>query len=194
MIQMDRLTCRRGPNRPGAKTALLIILLLGFLASLTACDLLGSLAEGFLPARPAARITIASATASPGETIKIKVTIKVLTDAKLAEIQVGPRGALLFDPKVFQVKSIVGLGSFSVLASEIDGAGGRARFAAASLYGGLGEGEILELEVQAIGGAGESSPLKLTEIDLLLDERGNELAPVAITAGKVTISGEFEGD
>ncbi|MCR4405215.1 MAG: cohesin domain-containing protein [Candidatus Acetothermia bacterium] len=178
---------QRKPSRLRRAGLLAVLaLLLGFGPFLGGCDLLGSLGESFV-GKPAVRLTIASATANPGQTIKVKISVEVLTDGRLAEIQVGPRGALVFDPKVLQVKSIVGVGGFSVFASEIDAAAGRARFAAASLSGGVREGEILELEVQVLGKAGERSVLKLTRVDLLLGERGEDLAPSVISNGQLNI-------
>ncbi|HIC95647.1 TPA: hypothetical protein EYP12_03335 [Candidatus Bipolaricaulota bacterium] len=119
----------------------------------------------------------------------MRVTIEVLTGAKAAEIQVGPSQALLFDPGVIRIKAITGVGGFTVLASEIkeDEGKGEARFAAVSIYGGVAQGEVLEIELEAVGSAGEESALELTGVDFLRDETGGEIKPVEITNGRVEI-------
>lgn len=168
-----------------ARGALLIALLLVLAGALAGCELFSSIFGGSQGA--GAKIIIGSAELQPGGTAKVKVVIDILSGAKLAEIQVGPSQALRFDPEVIQVKSIIGLGGFTVLASDIKADEGEARFAAVCIYGGVTGGEILELEVEAVGSAGEESELKLTGVDLLQDEAGRGIGPVAITNGRVKI-------
>lgn len=177
----------RAENSPIKAGPALIILLLALAGTLAACDLFSSIGGSPPPGGAQARISIGSAEVPPGGIAKVKLTIDVLTGAKVAEIQVGPSQALLFDPEVIRIKGITGIGEFTVLASDIKEDKGEARFAAVSIYGGVAQGEILEIEVEAVGSAGEESELKLTGVDLLQDETGREIAPIKITNGRVEI-------
>lgn len=175
-----------------AKTALAVLLFSGVSLALTACDLLSLFGGSPPPSKVKARISIGSAEIPPGEVAVVGISVTILTGSALTEIQVGPHGALVFDPGVIRIKGITGVGGFVVLASDIDNDNGEARFAAADIHGSVKQGEILEIEVEAVGRPGESSELKLTGVDVLQDEAGNEITPVMITDGEIGIgSGEL---
>lgn len=171
------------------KLALMAILFLTFPLALTACDLsfLFGDAGTSLPDGAGASITIGSAEASPGGTARVRISITVSSSSGLTEFQVGPNGALVFDPQVIQLREISGVGDFTVLASNIDNDKGEARFAAANIQGSLSQGAILEIEVDAVGRSGESTELRLTGVDVLRGASGNQIAPVTITSGEIAI-------
>jgi hypothetical protein len=161
---------------------LLMILIMG---GLSACDIFG-------PPRPPsgeATITIGEAEILPGETTTVEVSAKVSAGPGLAEIQVGPNGALIFNPAIVQVKEIRGVGGFTVLASSIDNSSGEAKFAAAVFQGAVRDGTILAIEVEAVGSPGESSYLRLTGVDVLRDASGNTISIEAMVEGHVRIRG-----
>jgi hypothetical protein len=175
----------RPEQKEAGPTLFIAILLLVFAGILAGCDLFSSI-EG-----AGAKIILGSAEVPSGGTAKVKVAVDIPSGAKearlLAEIQVGPSQALRFDPRVIQIKGITGIGEFTVLATDIDKEKGEARFAAVSISGGVAQGEILEIEVEALGRAGEMSELKLTGVDLLQDRTGKEIAPVTIINGRIRI-------
>jgi len=111
----------------------------------------------------------------------------------LAGVQVGPREALRFDPKVIQVRSIKGIQPYQILASKIDNTRGEVKFALISVGGvgvGTRAGAIAELEVEA-SGVGES-PISLSGFDVLADARGQRLdarAQIRIKNGRVKVRG-----
>lgn len=167
-----------------------LVLLVGLLAiltmgSLTGCDLFGP------PGPPSptgeATITIGEAEVSPGETATVEISIRVSAGLGLTEIQVGPNGAVAFDPAVIQVNEITGVGGFTVLASTIDNSSGEARFAAAILQGSMISGDIVAIEIEALGNPGESSELELTGIDVLRDTDGDNIGTVNVVNGQVRI-------
>jgi hypothetical protein len=71
-----------------------------------------------------------------------------------------------------------------MLASEIDNEAGRAKFMAIALDKPK-SGEILEIEVEAIGGEGESTVITLSP-DMALDSTGSDLG-VKVAEGRLTI-------
>ena len=141
-----------------------------------------------------------------GSTTRIKLFLRDgPSDSKAVDLQVGPRGALRFDPKVVRVKGIRGLGAYRILASKIDNARGEAQFVLIALdLEGEGAGKpraqvkakaiaiaIAELEVEAVGREGETTPLELGDPDVLRDPEGNDLTPRAID-GAITLERAME--
>jgi hypothetical protein len=113
-----------------------------------------------------------------------RVTIDISSSAVVEGIQVGPAGSLSFDPQVIQIKEIRGIPPFQLLAHEIDNEAGRAKFMAIAM-GEPRDGEIIELEVEAVGQEGESTVVELAS-DMILDAEGNELE-VETAEGWLTI-------
>lgn len=179
-------------NRSKIAKAFLIFSLLALLASLlTAC-------KPPSPSPPTtlkARLTIGEVEVAAGGTARVKIAVKVLSGPGFTEIQVGPDGALTFDPEVIQ---IVGVSSsvFSLFVSsfEVDSEAvnstGELRFTGA-VFGGSGirEADIVEIEVKAVGSPGESCELKLIGVDVLNDANGDSITPFEVVNGAVNIHG-----
>jgi PKD repeat protein len=122
--------------------------------------------------RPAARLYLDSVVIPSGG----RASIKLSTDVALEGLQLGPEGGLSFDPRVVQIRAVRGIPPYEVLASEIDNERGRAKFIALAMGEPRG-GEIIELEVEAVGREGESSIIKLIP-DIAISPRGEvELEP-----------------
>ncbi|MCR4405219.1 MAG: PKD domain-containing protein [Candidatus Acetothermia bacterium] len=113
-----------------------------------------------------------------------------LTDGlgEVVDLQVGPQGALLFDPKIVQLRGIRGLGPYRVLAERIDNTDGRAQFVLIALdrEAARGRGPIAELEVAVTSAGGGSTRLELTGVDILRDLGGTELGARVIN-GTITV-------
>lgn len=100
----------------------------------------------------------------------------------LLGLQAGPTGALRFDPKAMQLKAVRGLGSYRVLASQIDNERGEARFMLLALSEPRA-GELLEIELAApIAGDGLTELGLNLSVDLALDAEGREVA-IALASG-----------
>lgn len=121
----------------------------------------------------------------PGETGTLRIIVFNIDG--LHVVQVGPKGALTFDPEVIQIRSIKGKSGFQVFASSIDNDEGKILFLAGYPGGGLSDGVILELEIQAQGPAGAKTSVELTQIDLMADEEGNEMEAFDLRGGTVHI-------
>jgi hypothetical protein len=145
----------------------------------SASSIIGSSAVGTIKVRIGRRSIIV------GEAAKVRISIG-RAKAGLGGIQAGPEGALTFDPRVIQVKSIKGLGPYRLLAQKIDNARGEIRFVLLSLGGSPRGGAVLELEIVA-NNVGES------EIELgglrLLDAQGRALEAQVIP-GRVKVAGK----
>lgn len=124
------------------------------------------------------------------------VTIEAINPPDLKTLQVGPTGAFTFDPAVIQVLDVRGLNGFQVLAATINNLSGFVQFAAGfpggaigpifNLFGGTELG-LVELEVQAVGPSGSSSPLALTAVDVLADRNGEEIPLAGLLPGEARI-------
>jgi len=121
----------------------------------------------------------------PGRTGTL--AIKVYSLRNFQVMQVGPKGALTFDPQVIQVLGLKGVDGFQVFAQSIDNASGRVVFLLGYPGGSLTQGAVLELEVKAVGPPGSSTAVEFTRIDLLADQDGNEFLSVKLQSGQVTI-------
>ena len=62
----------------------------------------------------------------------------MINPPEVKTIQVGPVGALTFDPAVIRVKAVEGVNGFRVLAATIDNLTGRVQFATGFPGGALG--------------------------------------------------------
>lgn len=113
-----------------------------------------------------------------------RATINVSSSSTLGGIQVGPEGSLSFDPAVIRIKAIRSVPPFQVLAHEIDNEVGKAKFMAIAM-GKPTSGEIIELEVEAVGQEGESTVIKLAS-DMVLDDEGNKLE-VEVAEGRLDL-------
>ena len=102
-------------------------------------------------------------------------------------MQVGPVGALTFDPEVIQIQNITGKNGFQVFASSMDNDAGKALFLAGYPGGSLTNGVILELEVKAVGSPKSSTTVEFTRIDLMADEEGDKFLEMDLRGGKVII-------
>ncbi len=121
----------------------------------------------------------------PGETATLRIIVFHIEGLQV--VQAGPRGALTFDPEVIQIQSINGKNGFQVFASSIDNDEGKILFLAAYPGGGLSDGVILELEIQAQGSVGAKTRIELAQIDLMADQEGNEITAFALRSGTVNI-------
>lgn len=121
----------------------------------------------------------------PGQTGTLIVKVYSLRDFQV--MQVGPLGALTFDPEVIRVLGLEGVDGFQVFAHSIDNTNGRVVFLAGYPGGGLTQGAVLKLEVKAVGPSGSSTAVEFTQIDLLADQDGNEFSGVKLHGGRVTI-------
>lgn len=137
---------------------------------------------------------------------KIPISIRFVPGPGLGELQIGPDGALTFDPTVVQVLNIKGVGPYIVDSVNIDSIEGRAQFALTLKPGrtALNEGVIAEIEVDKAPGAppGESVRIDIEDIeglevvDVFRDAAGRDLLP-DIVPGVVTIKllkGDVDGD
>lgn len=131
-----------------------------------------------------ARVSVERRSVALGETARLRINLERLKGG-LGGLQVGPAGALTFDPRVVQVKSLKGLGSYEVLASKIDNLRGEARFVLVSLGGPVSRGTLVELELVAVGG-GESA-IALTAPELR-DSQGRAVA-ARLVPGRVSVKG-----
>lgn len=127
---------------------------------------------------------------------KIPISIRFVPAPGLGELQVGPDGALTFDPTIVQVLNIKGVGPYIVDSVNIDSIEGRAQFALTLKPGRtpLNEGVIAEIEVDKAPDAppGESIRIDIEDIegieivDVFRDAAGRDLLP-DITPGVITI-------
>ncbi len=161
-----------------ASEAILSGLLLALLAGLLSSCVAG---VAYGPSVVVGSLSLASG--ASGHTV---ICVRGLGD--LQGLQVGPKGRFTFNPRVVRVKEIAGLNGFQVFASQVDNAKGEAVFLAAYPGGGSGEDGIVQIELEAFGPPGSSSPLLITSIDLLADSRGNEITNYEIINGQVVIS------
>lgn len=131
-------------------------------------------------------ITPAQTTAAPGDTFTLGVTIHSVTDLY------GWQFDLDFDPMILSALSVTegnflrGAGSTFFLAGTIDNAAGTITFNADSLVGSIpgetGDGELAEVQFQAV--AGGMSALTLSNLSLLdsnLDPLSADSTDAAVT-------------
>ncbi len=137
---------------------------------------------------------------------RVPISIRFVPGPGLGELQVGPDGALTFDPTIVQVLNIKGVGPYIVDSVNIDSLEGRAQFTLTLKPGrtALNEGVIAEIEVDKAPDApvGESVTLDIEDIegieivDVFRDAEGRDLLP-DVTRGVITIKlikGDVDGD
>ncbi len=137
---------------------------------------------------------------------KIPISIRFVPAPGLGELQIGPDGALTFDPDVVQILNIKGVGPYIVDSVNIDSTEGRAQFTLTLKPGRtpLNEGVIAEIEVDKAPDApvGESVRIDIEDIegieivDVFRDAAGRDLLP-DIVPGMITIKlikGDVDGD
>ena len=137
---------------------------------------------------------------------KIPISIRFVPAPGLGELQIGPDGALTFDPTIVQVLNIKGVGPYIVDSVNIDSIEGRAQFTLTLKPGRtpLNEGVIAEVEVDKAPDAppGESVRIDIEDIegieivDVFRDAAGHDLLP-DVTPGVITIKlikGDADGD
>lgn len=122
---------------------------------------------------------------APGATGTLTLSSAGVT--QLNSIQIGPKGAISFNPAVIQVLSVTGLNGFVVFASAVDNVGGKITLASGSTSGPVPDGAILEFQVQAVGAAGASTEVRISQVDFLLKANSEPIKGFSLTPGKVTI-------
>jgi len=160
------------------------LLLTGSLLILVAFMLTACVAGGGI-AITGPSVVVGSVLLPPGGTGIVKISVFYLQD--LQSFQVGPTGAFTFDPNVIRVKSISGINGFQVFASKIDNNAGKVLFLVAYPGGGISTDGVVQLEVEAVGKAGDSTALKITQVDVLANKYGDDIAPFNIVDGEATI-------
>jgi hypothetical protein len=137
---------------------------------------------------------------------KIPISIRFVPAPGLGELQIGPDGALTFDPTIVQVLNVKGVGPYIVDSVNIDSIEGRVQFSLTLKPGrtALNEGVIAEIEVDKAPNApvGESVRIDIEDIagievvDVFRDAAGRDLLP-DIVPGVITIKlikGDVDGD
>jgi hypothetical protein len=137
---------------------------------------------------------------------KIPISIRFVPAPGLGELQIGPDGALTFDPTIVQVLNVKGVGPYIVDSVNIDSIEGRVQFSLTLKPGrtALNEGVIAEIEVDKAPNApvGESVRIDIEDIegievvDVFRDAAGHDLLP-DIVPGVITIKlikGDVDGD
>jgi len=116
------------------------------------------------------------------------VTLSAAGVPQLNSIQIGPNGAVTFDPSIIEVVSVAGANGFVVFASEIDNTLGEITLAAGSTSGPVPTGAVLEFTVKAVGPSGSSTPINITSIDFLLKVGGEPVGAYKVTPGKINVN------
>jgi hypothetical protein len=137
---------------------------------------------------------------------RIPISIRFVPAPGLGELQIGPDGALTFDPTIIQVLNVKGVGPYIVDSVNIDSIEGRVQFSLTLKPGrtALNEGVIAEIEVDKAPNApvGESVRIDIEDIagievvDVFRDAAGRDLLP-DIVPGVITIKlikGDVDGD
>lgn len=137
---------------------------------------------------------------------RIPISIRFVPAPGLGELQIGPDGAITFDPDIIEVVKVRGVGPYSVVSSTIDSLEGRVQFTLVLKPGrkALNEGVIAELEVQRAPDAPVGSSIKLgiedidgiEIVDVFRDTLQNDIVPDVIP-GVITIKllkGDVDGD
>jgi hypothetical protein len=137
---------------------------------------------------------------------RIPISIRFVPAPGLGELQIGPDGALTFDPTIIQVLNVKGVGPYIVDSVNIDSIEGRVQFSLTLKPGrtALNEGVIAEIEVDKAPDApvGESVRIDIEDIegievvDVFRDAAGRDLLP-DIVPGVITIKlikGDVDGD
>jgi len=142
-------------------------------------------------AQPVATVSVGSVSGIlPGYITEIYISVSNIPDPGLASIQVGPKGAFKYDPRVMHVLEVAAVSPYIVLASNIDNDAGKVTFGVTTTAGPYRkEGGIVKLTVKAVGRGGDSTPLEITQIDALTDANDNPITDYIIKNGSFTIGG-----
>lgn len=157
-----------------AKLAWAVLVLTIVNLGLTACDL------------GAKALLFSNLQLAPGATGV--VTLSAAGVPQLNSLQIGPNGAVTFDPAVIQVQAVAGANGFAVFASEIDNVLGEITLAAGSTSGPVPTGAVLEFTVKAVGPSGSSTPINITSFDFLLKASGEPIGAYKVTPGKISVN------
>ncbi|MBI1742973.1 hypothetical protein HYR54_07890 [Candidatus Acetothermia bacterium] len=156
---------------------------------------------------PAAALTIGSVVLDlNNKTSKVCVSVNYIPKPGLGDLQIGPNGAITFDPQVVEVLDVHGVNGYKVDSFEVDPAG-KVRFAATLKSQGreaVSDGCVVEIEVAATPDALPGAFTKLQvrnadnveEIDAFRTADGADLDPDVIS-GSVFIKpicGDVDGD
>ncbi len=123
---------------------------------------------------------------APGSTGTL--TLSAAGISKLNSIQIGPKGAMRFNPAVVQVVAVTGVNGFVVFASDVDNAAGQVTLAAGSTSGPVPDGVVLEFTVQAVGAAGASTEVRIDQVDFLLKANSEPIKGISLSPGTVSIN------
>jgi hypothetical protein len=156
---------------------------------------------------PPATLTLGKVTLDlSNKSAKLCVAVQYVPKPGLGELQIGPNGAINFDPQVIEVTDVYGVNGYQVDSLEIDPAG-KIRFAASVKSQGreaINDGCVVELEVVAQPDALPGAFTKLTirnadnieVVDVFRTADGADLNP-DVTNGSVFIKpicGDVDGD
>jgi len=182
----------------GRKFASFVLLFGLLLLSPSAGAPLISIAQSQLQPQPqpaalevAVTVAIGSEAIPYGGTGTVRISVSGVPEPGLKNVQVGPQGALTFDPAVVRLVDIHGVNSYIAYShfplARVNESGALGFTAAKFKPPFLTEGDIVELEFQALGKPGDTTELELTQFDLLRDADGNDL-PYVVVPGRLIIS------
>jgi hypothetical protein len=141
----------------------------------------------------------------PGEQGTIYIAVRYVPEPGLGEFQLGPEGALVYDPEVLEVIKVKGVGPYQVESYDL-ATPGLVRFVASLKPGreAINEGPVVELLIKPVEGVepGTETELVIEDetgvemVDAFKDAAGKELVP-DIVPGRVKIKllkGDVDGD
>jgi hypothetical protein len=135
----------------------------------------------------------------------IYIAVRYVPEPGLGEFQLGPEGALVYDPEVLEVIKVKGVGPYQVESYDL-ATPGLVRFVASLKPGreAINEGPVVELLIKPVEGVepGTETELVIEDgtgvemVDAFKDAAGKELVP-DIVPGRVKIKllkGDVDGD
>jgi hypothetical protein len=135
----------------------------------------------------------------------IYIAVRYVPEPGLGEFQLGPEGALVYDPEVLEVIKVKGVGPYQVESYNL-ATPGLVRFVASLKPGreAINEGPVVELLIKPVEGVepGTETELVIEDetgvemVDAFKDAAGKELVP-DIVPGRVKIKllkGDVDGD
>lgn len=141
----------------------------------------------------------------PGEQGTLYVAVRYVPEPGLGEFQLGPEGAIIYDPEVLEVTRVKGVGPYQVESYDL-ATPGSVYFVASLKPGrkGLNEGPVVELTIKPVEGVkpGTETELAIADdlgveiVDVFKDTNGRDLVP-DIVPGFVKIKlllGDVDGD
>ena len=154
---------------------------------------------------PPPTIIISDAEIKTGEQSIITISVRYIPEPGLGEFQLGPQGALVYDPDVLEVLGIRGVSPYRLETYDMS-IPGLIYFILALKPGrkAINEGPVLQLVVRPVEGVepGTQTTLEIKDdlgletVDAFKDVNGKDLVP-DIVPGKVTIrllAGDVDGD